>query len=166
MTIFSFRNVLVLMVLAVVGGCARGPGIEGTYRLVRRELPDGRVQQPPQVLGHHSYTRTHRHTTVAWKDAAGQWYSQSYVAVYRLSPDRYVEAPVYLAVSDPAGGSGPVNKVGGDAVQSPVTTADGTVRFEAPAPFERALNIEFEYDNGGFRATGRGLFVDYWVKTD
>jgi hypothetical protein len=50
----------VLLILAVLGfSCAQqqpetmasGPSIEGTYRLVSRDLPDGRVQTPPEIMG-------------------------------------------------------------------------------------------------------------------
>ena len=30
---------------------ARADGIEGTWRLVKRQLPDGTVQTPPKVVG-------------------------------------------------------------------------------------------------------------------
>ena len=36
------------------------PSIEGTYQLVRRELPDGTAQLPPAVRGMITYTKEFR----------------------------------------------------------------------------------------------------------
>ena len=44
------------------------PSIEGTYQLVRRELPDGTVQQPQIVNGMCTFTREYRNFSVLWKD--------------------------------------------------------------------------------------------------
>ena len=40
---------------------ASAPSIAGTYRLVSRQLPDGTMLRPPEVMGLFTYTRTHRH---------------------------------------------------------------------------------------------------------
>ena len=68
------------------------PSIEGTYQLVRRELPDGTVQLPPAVKGMITYTKEFRNFSVVWKDDQGRFYSECYVARYTLTdqevPDR------------------------------------------------------------------------------
>jgi len=45
--------------------------IEGTYRLIRRELPDGTVQLPPIVKGMFTYTKEFRDFSVVWQDDHG-----------------------------------------------------------------------------------------------
>jgi hypothetical protein len=86
--------------------------------------------------------------------------------VYRINSDRYVEAPVYLTINDQIGGRPPKNSIGGDPGESPVTVSGGTISFQAPAAFERVFNLQFEFDEGGFRAIGPGVFVDHWEKTN
>ena len=52
------------------------PSIEGTYQLVRRELPDGTVQLPPAVKGMITYTKEFRNFSVVWKDNEGRFNSK------------------------------------------------------------------------------------------
>ena len=49
------------------------PSIEGTYQLVRRELPDGTVQVPPVLKGMITYTKEFRNFSVVWADAGGKY---------------------------------------------------------------------------------------------
>ena len=49
-------------------------GIEGTYQLVSRKLPDGTVQSPPNIMGALTYTKTHRNFNVIWKEAQGKFF--------------------------------------------------------------------------------------------
>jgi hypothetical protein len=46
------------------------PSIEGTYQLVRRELPDGTVQLSPAVMGMITYTKEFRNFSVVWTRSA------------------------------------------------------------------------------------------------
>ena len=48
------------------------PNIEGTYQLVRRELPDGTVQFPPAVKGMITYTKEFRNFSVVFERRPGQ----------------------------------------------------------------------------------------------
>ncbi len=57
MNLLRLSTVPAVLILFAAGGCVRGPSVEGAYRLVRRELPDGRVQTPPHVVGHHTLSR-------------------------------------------------------------------------------------------------------------
>jgi len=52
------------------------PLIEGTYRLVRRELPDGSFQHPPTVKGMFTFTKEYRNFSVVWKDNKGRYNSR------------------------------------------------------------------------------------------
>ncbi len=74
------------------------PSIEGTYQLVRRELPDGTVQLPPAVKGMATFTKEFRNFSVVWKDDKGKLYSVCYVARYMLTAQEYAETSEYLIV--------------------------------------------------------------------
>ena len=82
------------------------PNIEGTYQRVRRELPDGTVQFPPAVKGMITYTKEFRNFSVVSKDDQGRFYSECYVARYRLTDQEYAETSEYLIVDDQIGDKG------------------------------------------------------------
>ena len=82
------------------------PNIEGTYQLVRRELPDGTVQFPPAVKGMITYTKEFRNFSVVLKDDQGRFYSECYVARYTLTDQEYAETSEYLIVDDQIGDKG------------------------------------------------------------
>ena len=82
------------------------PNIEGTYQLVRRELPDGTVQFPPAMKGMITYTKEFRNFSVVSKDDQGRFYSECYVARYTLTDQEYAETSEYLIVDDQIGDKG------------------------------------------------------------
>lgn len=65
------------------------PSIEGTDKLVRRELADGTVQLPPALKGMCTVTGAHRNFSVVWPDDDGRYYSEAYAARYRLAEAEY-----------------------------------------------------------------------------
>ena len=100
------------------------PNIEGTYQLVRRELPDGTVQFPPAMKGMITYTKEFRNFSVVWKDDQGRFYSECYVARYTLTDQEYAETSEYLIVDDQIGcrqhpRQGSLARSGGGAVRRP-----------------------------------------------
>ena len=138
--------------------------IEGSYQLVRRELPDGTVQFPPDLKGMITYTREFRNFSVVWKDDEGKFYSECYVARYTLTDQEYTETSEYLIVNDQIGGKGISYDLPNSTASSPVTCDNGRIYFAAPLPFEKALSITLEFDGAELKATGEGLFIDYWEK--
>jgi hypothetical protein len=140
------------------------PSIEGTYQLVRRELPDGTVQNPPQVKGMLTMTKGHRNFSVVWKDEKEKYYSECYVARYRLTDKEYSETAEYLIINDQIGGKGISYDLSAQTAASPVAVEGSRVRFALPQPFEKALSIEVVFDGPKLTATGKDLFVDYWEK--
>lgn len=140
------------------------PNIEGTYRLVRRELPDGTVQLPPVVQGMLTFTTAFRNFSVVWKDDQGKFYSECYVARYTLTEQEYTETPEYLIIHDQIGGKETSYDLSGSSASSPVSVDAGRVRFALPQPFEQALSITVEFDGSQLKATGEDLFIDYWEK--
>jgi hypothetical protein len=140
------------------------PSIEGTYQLVRRELPDATVQLPPAVMGMITYTKEFRSFSVVWKDNEGRFYSECYVARYTLTDKEYAETSEYLIVNDQIGGKGINYDLSNSIAKSPVSIDGGCIRFALPQPFEKELSITVEFDGAKLKATGKDLFTDYWEK--
>jgi hypothetical protein len=142
------------------------PNIEGTYRLIRRELPDGTIQLPPALKGMFSFSEKFRNFSVVWKDDTGKFYSECYVARYTLSEREYTETQEYLIVNDQIGGKGISYDLSDNTAASPVSVEGGRIRFALPQPFEKALSITVEFDGSTLKATGKDLFIDYWEKVN
>ena len=140
------------------------PSIEGTYQLVRRELPDGTAQLPPAVRGMITYTKELRNFSVVWKDDEGRFYSECYVANYTLTDTEYAETSEYLIVDDQIGGKGISYDLSNPTAKSPVSVQGGLIKFALPQPFEKALSITLEFEGSGLKAMGKDLFIDYWEK--
>jgi hypothetical protein len=142
------------------------PNIKGTYQLVRRELPDGTVQHPPLLKGMITFTKEFRNFSVVWKDDEGKYYSECYVARYKLTDKEYEETSEYLISDDQIGGKGISYDLSNNTARSPVSVNGKRISFEMPQPFEKALSVSAEFEGDKFTATGKGLFVDYWEKVD
>ena len=140
------------------------PNIEGTYQLVRRELPDGTIQLPPAVKGMHTYTKEFRSFSIVWQDDTGKFYSESYVARYTLTDEEYVETQEYLIVDDQIGGKGISYDLSDTTAKSPVAIDGERITFALPQAFEQELSINLEFDGPKIKATGKDLFIDYWEK--
>jgi hypothetical protein len=141
-----------------------GPTIEGTYRLVRRDLPDGTTQLPPAVKGMFTYTEEFRNFSVVWRDDQGRYYSECYVARYTLSDKEYTETSEYLIVNNEIEASGISYDLSANGAKSPVAIDGERIRFALPQPFERALSIVLEFEGARLQATAEGQFVDHWEK--
>jgi hypothetical protein len=137
------------------------PSIEGTYRLVSRELPDGSIQEPPDVLGLGTYTKKYRNFNITWTDAEGQRFSMSYIARYSLTPTEYSEISIYRLVNDPDGGglSYDLDRPSGT---SAVTVEGGRIQFVLPLYQEPT--VVFEGDR--LTASVEGEFIDNWERVD
>jgi len=140
------------------------PSIAGTYRLMRREFPDGSAQHTPEIQGMMTYTGKWRNFSVVWKDEAGRYYSECYVAEYSLTETEYSETAHYLIVDDQIGGKNISYDLGEQTATSPVTVDDGRVTFRLPQPFETALHITVTFDGDEFRAELKDVCVDVWHK--
>ena len=137
------------------------PTIEGTYRLVSRELPDGTIQEPPQIVGLITFTKRYRNFNIYGKDAEGQSFSRSYIATYNLTEESYSEESIYNMVNDEAG-DGLSYDLSGPTGSSPVTISDGRIEFQFPLYDEPTIVVE------GDNATAAvpGVFVDRWEKVE
>lgn len=142
------------------------PNIQGTYRLIRRELPDGSVQFHPEVRGMMTFTQQYRNFSVLWQDAKGHFYSECYVARYHLTESTYSETAEYLIIDDQIGGKGIQYDLSGGTAISQVTADGERIEFDLPQQFERQLSIRVEITGQELVATGKDEFVDYWERVD
>lgn len=140
------------------------PTIEGTYRLARRELPDGTVQLPPALKGIITFTKEFRNFSIVWTDDKGKFYSECYAARYTLTDKEYAETQEYLIVDNQVEGKEISYNLSNATAKSPVSLDGSRIRFALPQPFEQALSITVEFDGAKLTATGKDLFVDYWDK--
>ena len=134
--------------------------LEGSYKLVYRELPDGTKQSQPDVMGLMTYTREFRNLNVYWKDAQGKSFSISYVASYKLTDEEYSEKSIYYMENDEISGKELRYNFSGLRGTSPVSVRNGRIEFCLPLHDEPC--VVFEGDK--FTASKPGVFVDYWEK--
>lgn len=134
--------------------------IEGSYELVRRDLPDGSTLEPPAIFGFLTYTEGHRIFVIRTPGPDGNMEMASRVSTYRLSGSEYHETNKYAMLVEEGRGSRPRYRYSGSARSSSVTANEQTVEFRDP----HGTALEFTRD--GMTATVAGYFVDHWVKVE
>jgi hypothetical protein len=138
---------------------AQAPSIEGTYKLISRKLPDGKMQGPSDVMGLLTFTKNYRNFNVIWKDAKGKFFSISIVSTYKLTATEYSETNLFYIINDQIGGKETVYDITGQTGTSPVTVENGSVKFKLPLFKEPSVVFE----GNKFTATTSD-FVDTWEK--
>lgn len=151
---------VVAVFFAAIPAIAQVPSLEGTYRLVSRTLPDGRVQRPPEVVGLMTLTKTHRNMNVMVKDG-GKHFSLSQVSTYKLSASEFSETLLFQMVNDEITGKGLRYDTAGRTQSAPAKIEGRRVEFKFP--FE-APTVSFDGDKATARAPS-GL-VAVWEKVD
>jgi hypothetical protein len=147
--------------LFLTGAAAhKPPSIEGSYRLVARELPDGTKLVPPDIAGMITYTAKYRNLNVYWKGADGKSGSASGISTYRLSGKDYQETNVYSASNDESSGKGVTYDLSSTSGMSPVSQDGGRIEMKLPLHDEPKLT----FDGDKMTARKEGQFVDHWVK--
>lgn len=152
---------LPLIFLTGAAAPLKPPSIEGTYRLVSRDLPDGSKQVPPTMDGLMTFTKGYRNFNIYSKDARGKVFSVSYVATYRLTPNEYREKSIFFLVNDEIGGKAVSYDLSAPSGTSPVKVTG--IRIETKLPLHGEPDIVFEGNK--MTATGKGVygtFVDHW----
>jgi hypothetical protein len=138
------------------------PSIEGTYRLVSRQFPDGTMLKPPEVMGLWTYTKTHRNFNIVQKDAAGKFRSFSLVSTYTLTATEYTETFLFSIRTDQIGGKDIVYDLSGQTRSAPVTVAGGRLQFKLP--FEPRTLV---FEGHKITATAEdNANVDTWEKVE
>jgi hypothetical protein len=135
------------------------PSLVGTYRLVSRQMPDGTVLRPPEVIGLFTYTKTHRNFNIVQKDAAGKFRSFSIVSTYTLTPTEYTETLLFSIRTDQIEGKDPVYDLAGQTCRAPVTVEGGRIQFKLPFDLP-----SFVFEGNKLTATRNN--VDVWEKVD
>jgi hypothetical protein len=151
---------LAAIVLTGAATTPKGSSIQGTYRLVSRDLSDGTKQVPPDIVGLITYTAKYRNFNIYWKDAKGKAVSISNIATYQLTPKEYRETNVYYLMNDESSGKGLSYDLSATSGSSPVVMK-GT-RIEIQLPLHNEPKVVFQGNT--FTATREGAFVDHWVR--
>ena len=142
------------------GVAAKEPIIEGTYKLVSRQLPNGTKQVPPDVLGLLTYTKEYRNFNIYVKGARGKSFSISSIGTYTLTDKAYSEENIYYLVNDGIRGKGVSYDLSSSTGTSPVSITEKRIEFQLPLHGEPS--VVFEGDK--FTATRKGAFVDHWER--
>ena len=157
---WSLPGVLSGMVLLfAIAASAQAQSIEGTYKLISRQLPDGTMLRPPDIMGLFTYTKTHRNFNVIWKDAQGKFFSYSIVSTYKLTPAEYSETILFSILNDQIGGKEIVYDLSGKTQSVPVKMEGGRIQFKFP--FDPPSGV---FEGNKLTATAEGRFVDFWEK--
>lgn len=150
------------VVLALRPGDGVPFGMEGTYRLVSRDLADGTALTPPAIQGMLTYTEEYRNFNIYWTGPDGKRFSIAYVAEYELTEDTYTETSIYHMVNDEIGGAGLTYHLSPETGSAPVTRGEGTISMKLPLWDEPSV----VFDSDGLTATREGAFVDHWERVD
>ena len=139
---------------------AMAPRIDGTYRFVSRDLPDGTKVQPPDVVGVNSFHHGTRNFNIFWHDAQGKRFSISYIASYTFNGKEYSEKSLYMMVNDEIGGKGISYDLSGPSGTSKIAVNGAQISFQFPNYGEPSVVFE----GNTFTATRAGAFVDHWER--
>lgn len=137
------------------------PGLDGTYKLIMRQLPDGTKQTTPDVIGLLTFTKKHRNFNVVWKDANGKFYSYSVVSTYKLTATEYIETMLFSMLNDQINGKQISYDLTGQRRTAPVVMKDGKIEFKMP--FDSSTII---IDGNWITTKVEGMFTDYWERVD
>jgi len=153
---------LVVVLISGTPVVAQGPSIEGTYRLVARDLSDGTRVEPPALDGLITWTKTHRNFNIYWKDADGKITSISSFRKYTLTEDGYSETNVFHMANDEIAGTGLSYDFSQVSGGSSVNIENGRIEFNLPLFDEPG--VIFEGD--ALTASVDGEFVDHWERVE
>jgi hypothetical protein len=153
---WSLVGALIVLLFAI-SASAQDPSIEGTYKLISRQLPDGTMVKPPDIMGLWIYSKSNRTLNFVRKDATGKFSSLSLVSTYKLTPTEYSETQLFSIRNDQIGGKDTVYDVLEKTQSAPVNIEGGRIEFKLP--FERPTVI---FERNKITATVEGGYVDVW----
>ena len=160
-----FRSCLGASLLGLWSFCsishalAQSPELEGTWRLVMRELPNGKKILPPDVLGLSSYANGYKNQNVVWRTPDGKVASIAGISMVKLTENEYSETVLYSRLTDPGNPQGMVLNVSGETKTVPLKREGGRIQFKLP--FAPPLVI---VDGDKLTAIAEGLFTDHWER--
>jgi hypothetical protein len=160
---FSLWQIAGLIVTAVIlletPAYSQTSSVEGTWRLVARDLPDGTHITPPQVMGMFSLAKGQRNLNVLWYTPEGKPASYSLMSTYTLTNREYTETLLFSIFNDPGNPQTPIYNLSAETKTMPVTSEGRKISIKLP--FD-APTVEFDGDR--LTATVEGVFVDHWEK--
>jgi len=158
---WALSGVLVGMVLLfALAASAQAPSIEGTYQFVSRQLPDGTILRPPEIIGLCTFTKSHKNFNNVRKDATGKFTSNSHVYTYKLTATEFSETRLFSIVNDQIGGKEIVYNLSSETRSAPVTVEGGRIQFKDP--FSRR---SFVFEGNKWTSTAEdNANVDVWEK--
>lgn len=136
------------------------PSIQGTYVLDFRELPDGKLVRPPEIVGMLTFTKDRRNFNVYWTEN-GKPVSISTISKYSLTETEYTEESLYY-FENGVGGKGPTYETTAVSGKAPVAAKGGQIEVQLPLHGEPKVF----FDRNGLTAARAGAFVDHWKKID
>ena len=165
----SLRTVLMVTASVAVASCggsndspapvgqatAASPSIEGTYRLMSRQLPDGTVLKAPQVMGLFTYTKTHRNFNIVGADAGGKFFGST-GATYTFTATQYSQTRFFNIENDASDRTKAAYDSSEKTESAPVKVDGGRIEFQIPG------EPLFVFEGTRLTATDKGNFVDVW----
>ena len=137
---------------------AQADGIEGTWRLIKRQLPDGTVQTPPTVVGLGTTTHGLRHLNVFWHTPDGKPASIGVISKVKMTANEYTETLIAFTLDDGSGNPAVYN-FSGETKTAAVMREGGRISYKLP--FDPPSVV---YEGNKLTATLEGEFVDYWER--
>jgi hypothetical protein len=140
----------------------KAPSIQGTWKLVSRDMPDGTKLKYPEIVGLLTFTEKNRNFNVCWQNASGKHFSMSLISEYKLTDKEYSEKNLYRFTNDEINGGGLQYDMSGKSGKSPVKWDGGKMEIRLPLFNEPAIVIE----GNKLTATRAGEFTDSWEKVN
>lgn len=152
------RLVLGLIFSFAATTIAQADGIEGTWHLIKRQLPDGTVLNSPAVVGHSTVGNGFRHTNVFWHMPDGKPAYFGIISKTKFTANEYTET-LLASVFDDGSGKPIAYNFTSEAKSTSLTRDGGKISYKLP--FDPPSLV---YDGDKLTATFEGVFVDYWEK--
>ena len=154
-------GVLGLVLLLAGATHAQNPSIEGTYKLISRQLPDGTTKTAPGAIGLLTFTKTHRNLNVVWEGPNDVLCSYSLSSSYKIRRGKFTENILFSSLNDHMVGQ----KAAYDLVGKNQTAR--VVTGEALATEKLSVDLPTIVINGNrIISTAEGPFVDTWEKVE
>jgi len=137
---------------------AQAEGVDGTWRLVMRKLPNGMELTPPAVYGMSTTKNGLNQLIVFWPTPDGRSASLSSISRWEWSETDVAVTPL-VVIFDDGSGKPPVYSVGGDTKRTSLQKQGARVSYQHP------IDPPFIVREGEkMTATLEGAFVDYWER--
>jgi len=152
---------MALVLLTAVAVLAESPALQGTYKLVSRQLPDGTTKSQPDVMGLLTFTSTHRTLNVVWKGPNDIISTYSLASTYKLESGKYTEKVLFSSLNDHMAGQKPTYDLVAKNQTVRVVTGE-MAAAEKPHVDVPTMII----DGNKITTTAEGSFIDTWERIE